>query len=333
VTAPPPLRLLGLLLVGLLLAGLLLGGSSPAAADPAETEGVATDGGVATAALCASENEELARARLDILAWIDARRRQAELPSVTPDAMLCRVAELRALQVAEAGEVDPSVATMGKVSRLLRAEGYQAHRWTERSMLGYRPPLGMVERWAIWEKDSFREVVLGEFEQVGVGVADAGEGTAVVLVLAVPRQSHLMQEVEGLRDLAEVRRLALERVNQARADHGLPPVVADPRLDEAAQAHADDMLERRYYGHVAPGGATARTWVRRSHYGAFTYLGENIAKGLFQPAEMVERWLASKEHRANILHEDAEQTGLGLAFGDTPDGFQVLWVQLFADPR
>lgn len=301
-------------------------GGGPAASAADQTD-------VATAALCASEDGELARARLDVLGWIDARRREAGLPPVTPEAALCRVAERRALQVAEAGEVDPSVATLGRVSRLLGSEGYEAHRWTERSMVGYRPPLSMVERWSVWEKESFREVVLGDFEQVGVGVADAGEGTAVVLVLAVPRRSHLERQVEGLRDLGQVRRLALERVNEARGEAGLPPVVADPKLDEAAQAHADDMLQRRYYGHVGPGGATARTWVRRSHYGAFTYLGENIAKGLFQPAEMVDRWLASREHRANILHENAQETGLGLAFGDTPDGFQVLWVQLFADPR
>lgn len=298
---------------------------APASAPVSETP--------ATAALCASEDEDLAQARLDILSWIDARRREAGLPTVTPEAALCRVAERRARQVAEAGEVDAAVSTLGRVSRLLRSEGYDAHRWTERSMLGYRPPLPMVERWAVWEKESFREVVLGEFEQVGVGVADAGEGTAVVLVLAVPRQSHLMRQAEGLQDLERVRLLALERVNQARAEQGLPPVVADPRLDEAAQAHADDMLEHRYYGHVGPGGKTARTWVRRSHYGQFTYLGENIAKGLFEPAEMVDRWLASKDHRANILHQDARETGLGLAFGDTPDGFLVLWVQLFADPR
>jgi uncharacterized protein YkwD len=275
----------------------------------------------------------LAEARREILAWIGARRAEEGLEPLTADAVLCTVAQRRAGDVARAGSVDSTTATVTQVSRRLLSSGYQAHRWTERAILGYRPPVHLVREWSRSGQASYRHTVLGDFEEVGVGVQDAGEGTAVVLLFAVPRISWFREQVKPLEDLEEVRRLALERVNRVRTERGLGAVEADPELDRAAQAHADDMLERGYYGHRSPDGLQPRDWVQRTRYPDVSFLAENIAKGLFEPAETVDRWMDSRDHRRNILHPKARETGLGVAFGDTADGFQVLWVQLFAAPR
>ena len=53
-------------------------------------------------------------------------------------------------------------------------------------------------------------------------------------------------------DLPELRSKALEVVNEAREQHGLPPLQSRPELDRAAQAHAEDMLNRNYFDHVSP---------------------------------------------------------------------------------
>lgn len=88
------------------------------------------------------------------------------------------------------------------------------------------------------------------------------------------------------------------------------------------------MLAEGFYAHVAPDGGTPADRVEAVGYGPVAFLGENLAQGLFEPEEVVERWLASIDHRRNILHPRAEEVGLGLAMGDTEDGFRVLWVQI-----
>jgi uncharacterized protein YkwD len=57
-------------------------------------------------------------------------------------------------------------------------------------------------------------------------------------------------------DLPELRSKALELVNEAREQHGLPALQSRPELDRAAQAHAEDMLNRSYFDHVSPEGKT-----------------------------------------------------------------------------
>jgi uncharacterized protein YkwD len=276
---------------------------------------------------------DLAQAREEVLAWIGDRRAEEGLEPLAPDPILCGVAQRRADDVARAGSVDSTTATVTRVSRRLLSSGYQAHRWTERAILGYRPPVHLVREWSRSGQASYRQTVLGEFEEIGVGIEDVGEGTAVVLLFAVPRISWFRDQVKPLEDLEEVRRVALEGVNRYRSEKGRGAVEADPELDRAAQAHAEDMLERGYYGHRSPDGLQPRDWVQRTRYPELSFLAENIAKGLFLPGETVDRWMDSRDHRHNILHPKARETGLGVAFGDTSDGFQVLWVQLFAAPR
>src|SRR3712207_4226401 len=53
----------------------------------------------------------------------------------------------------------------------------------------------------------------------------------------------------GAASLDELRSLALDLVNRARADHGLNPLKLDHALDAAAQRHAEDMLHRTYFAH------------------------------------------------------------------------------------
>lgn len=328
-----PRRPLVLLAVAVVVAWL--GSASAASADPPESAAPARSAEPARPSCGATGSADTAADRDAVAAWIAKRRAEAELPPLAPQAVLCRVAQERAEEVARADSVDATAATVSQVSRRLLASGYAAHLWTERAILGYRAPAEMVRVWADsgGDESSFRKTVLGDFEDFGVGVAPGDGGTAVVLLFATPRSSWFRQQVRPLEDLEAVRREALARVNRARKEAGRRPVEADPDLDRAAQAHADDMIERGYYGHVSPDGVSPRDWVGRTGYPSFESLGENIAKGLFTPTEVVERWLGSPHHRRNILDRKARQTGLGVAWGEADGELLVVWVQLFAEPR
>jgi len=271
--------------------------------------------------------------RQALVAWMNELRADAGLEPLWVDPHLCVVAQRRAEEMAAADSVDSDARAIQRVSRTLLAEGYEAHRWTERAILGYDPPLRMAQRWGAGAEKPFQDTVLGPFEEVGVGIAPAEDGTVVSMLFAVPRLSELVRVSEPLADLEEVRAKALARVNEARRAAGRAPVVPNPRLNETAQRYAERMLQGGFYAHVTREGGSPRSRAEAAGYQPFTFLGENIAQGLFGPEEVVERWLASPGHRRNILEEQAAETGLGVAYGDTPEGFRVLWVQLFGHLR
>jgi uncharacterized protein YkwD len=113
--------------------------------------------------------------------------------------------------------------------------------------------------------------------------------------------------------------------NQIRADHGLRALRANTRLRNAAEGHSDDMVSRRFFDHTAPGGVTMVDRIIRARYtsrnSAWT-LGENLAWGsgtYSTPRKIVEMWMESPGHRANILKRAYREIGIGVAIG-TPSG-------------
>jgi uncharacterized protein YkwD len=118
---------------------------------------------------------------------------------------------------------------------------------------------------------------------------------------------------------------ALTALNDARAAHGVPALRADARLARAARRHSRDMVRRRYFDHVTPGGATLSTRVKRSGWtrGRRSWaLGEDLAwgtGGLAKPEAVVAAWMDSPPHRRNVLSRRFRVVGVGIAPG-TPFG-------------
>jgi uncharacterized protein YkwD len=119
------------------------------------------------------------------------------------------------------------------------------------------------------------------------------------------------------RAMAEAATLCL--VNRERTRRGLRAMRANRHLVAAARAHSSDMVRRRYFEH----GAFA-TRIRSHGYGTGRggwTLGENIAWGnaeLGTPASIVDAWMHSPGHRANILYRGFREAGVGVAAG-VPD--------------
>ncbi|MEW2812738.1 CAP domain-containing protein [Streptomyces massasporeus] len=125
--------------------------------------------------------------------------------------------------------------------------------------------------------------------------------------------------------LAGTAAAVIDLTNRERAQHGLLPLSADPLLTTAAQAHSADMVARAFYAHTAPDGS--RPWDRAAAAGSTRRsIGENIACGQRSPADVVEGWMNSPGHRANILKPGFTHIGVGFAGGGRAGTY---WTQLF----
>ncbi|MFE8936767.1 CAP domain-containing protein [Streptomyces sp. NPDC007872] len=113
-------------------------------------------------------------------------------------------------------------------------------------------------------------------------------------------------------DAAEAEVLRL--VNTERATVGCTPVTADARLASLAGAFSADMAARGFFDHTDPDGNTP--WARAQKVGVSTLAGENIARGQADAAAVMESWMNSDGHRANILNCDFKTMGVGVHFGD-----------------
>jgi uncharacterized protein YkwD len=116
--------------------------------------------------------------------------------------------------------------------------------------------------------------------------------------------------------VTEARQATLCLLNVERRSHGIRPFRDNGKLTLASQRHANDMSRRNYFEH---GDFVGRIKKARYLKGARGYtIGENIAWGSYDygtPAGIVDAWMHSSGHRANILNGRFHDIGLGVARG------------------
>jgi uncharacterized protein YkwD len=113
-------------------------------------------------------------------------------------------------------------------------------------------------------------------------------------------------------------------VNVERAKVGCGAVHRDSRLDAAAQGHSADMAARGFFDHTTPEGKDP--WERARDAGYTTPTGENIAAGQRTAADVMESWMDSDGHRANIVNCGSAAIGMGLARARNGTPY---WTQMF----
>jgi uncharacterized protein YkwD len=104
----------------------------------------------------------------------------------------------------------------------------------------------------------------------------------------------------------------LQAMNQARAQHGVRPLRIDLRLEAAARAKSRAMLRTGAFAH---GNFTRRL---TSYRARGPYFGENLAWGVGSSGSatgIVQMWMASPSHRANLLRRSFQRVGLGVTVG------------------
>lgn len=132
-------------------------------------------------------------------------------------------------------------------------------------------------------------------------------------ILTVPTTDASVQAFEN-----EVVRL----VNEQRAQNGLKPLTANWELSRVARYKSQDMADNRYFSHTSPTYGSPFQMIR--NFGiSFRTAGENIAYGQRTPQAVVNAWMNSSGHRANILSASYTQIGVGYV----ANGYY--WTQMF----
>jgi uncharacterized protein YkwD len=109
-------------------------------------------------------------------------------------------------------------------------------------------------------------------------------------------------------------------VNEERIDAGLTPYAWNTELAVSAQRHAQDMVDNGYFDHTSQDGRNFSERTTDAGYDAFPS-GENIAQGQRDAAQVMNSWMNSDGHRANILSSSSNEIGVGLV--------DFTWVQVF----
>lgn len=155
---------------------------------------------------------------------------------------------------------------------------------------------------------------------------------AYVLLLAVfnlgIRYFHgTMPDVLGYATDIRVEQL-LASTNAKRSEAGLEPVSLNGALSQAAAAKAADMFANNYWAHNSPQGKTPWDFIIGSGY-RYTLAGENLAKNFQTSSGVVDAWMASPTHKANIVKSGYKDVGFAIVNGVLNGEETTLVVQMF----
>lgn len=155
----------------------------------------------------------------------------------------------------------------------------------------------------------------------GLGADVSYDGDAGIVTISMPSWAESMQAaVDPEEFAAEVLRLT----NEMRAEYELPPLSGEnAALNDAAWVRAREQIES--FSHTRPDGRPYYTSFDEAGV-SYTAWAENIAYGQTSPAMVMEEWMNSPPHRANILSANVTDIGVGVAIGN--DGV-LYWVQVF----
>lgn len=186
-----------------------------------------------------------------------------------------------------------------------------------------------VDEWVTRSRDTFDRFQGPDLRHVGIGRGDSAGAPFYIVVVAVSKIAHWGEQAQGLSDVEAVRRAVLKAVNAARAKEGLKPLKRRLQLEQVAQSYAEQMFREGFYGHDAPDGSDVRDRVHAVGYKP-RRVAENLASGQISVEQVMEGWLSSPGHRANILHRRLSEMGVGLKVGKKDGELKILWVQVFA---
>ncbi len=139
----------------------------------------------------------------------------------------------------------------------------------------------------------------------------------LTLVLGLPAA----RAWERIQYLKEVERKVTQLTNDVRQDHHLMPVERDTDLVDIARCHSDDMLKRNYFSHVSPDGKSPQDRIVPAYSRTLSRAGENIWSGhgydysdcTLMARIIVDSWMGSPGHRANILNPNYNYIGVGVS--------------------
>lgn len=123
----------------------------------------------------------------------------------------------------------------------------------------------------------------------------------------------------------------IEQTNAERIKNGDHPLAVNTALALAAKMKAEDMVAKGYFSHEGPDGSMAWDWMKKVNYD-FSFAGENLAVNFFDANDVVNAWMNSPTHRANLLNNDFTDIGIAAIRGQYEGHDTVFVVQMFGAP-
>lgn len=122
----------------------------------------------------------------------------------------------------------------------------------------------------------------------------------------------------------------IQLINAERNKEGLPLLSEHALLTQAARLHSTDMACNQFFSHLSPtnGDVEHRMALQNYNYSA---IGENIAAGYTSPESVVQGWMDSTGHRANIMNATFTQIGVGYVYLEGSD-LEIYWTLLVGAP-
>jgi len=126
-------------------------------------------------------------------------------------------------------------------------------------------------------------------------------------------------------DIRALETEVIRLVNSERAKAGLPALRENWEVSRVARYKSQDFINRNYFAHNSPTYGTPFEMLRA--FGIlFSAAAENIARGQTSPAAVMNSWMGSAGHRANILSSLYNQIGVGVA---RDRNGRLFWTQMF----
>ncbi len=124
----------------------------------------------------------------------------------------------------------------------------------------------------------------------------------------------------------------IELTNQNRTAFGLPALVLNERLSDAARRKAAHMFTKNYWAHNSPDGTKPWSFILAAGYD-YLHAGENLARDFNNSESIVEAWMNSPSHRDNLLNPRYVDIGVAVVDGQLTGGETTLVVQMFGTPQ
>lgn len=127
----------------------------------------------------------------------------------------------------------------------------------------------------------------------------------------------------------------LDLTNSYRQQAGLSPLRLNEKLNASARIHSIDMAMNDFFSHTGSDQSTAFDRIIGAGYN-YDIAAENIAAGYATPRSVVQAWMNSPEHKANILYPGLQEIGIGFYFLPNDTGtlnYKYYWTQDFGKPE
>jgi uncharacterized protein YkwD len=179
-------------------------------------------------------------------------------------------------------------------------------------------------------KGSYCRIILApHFVEVGVSQVDREWRIVLARPLVSGRQGDWQAEGQALLALINTARAQARQCGDT-AYAAAPALSWSAALGGIAEAHSRDMANRNFFSHLGQDGRTPGDRAELAGYLA-TQLGENIAAGLDSPQKVLDGWLVSPGHCANLMNPQFSELGAAYAVDPRSDA-GIYWTALFGTP-